>query len=114
MTPCNVLRDNSRPAGATQGRCPQDRVGLRSLGAIVAYFVYTFALTPLFILLANSQAWFHDSRAWIDVNFAQAPLFMFDGAVTGEQWANIGFTAVFWLVIPLAVGLRQVLRSEIT
>jgi len=85
-----------------------------SPGAIVAYFVYTFALTPLFILLANSQAWFHDSRAWIDVNFAQAPLFMFDGAVTGEQWANIGFTAVFWLVIPLAVGLRQVLRSEIT
>jgi ABC-2 type transport system permease protein len=85
-----------------------------SPGAIVAYFVYTFALTPLFILLANSQAWFKDSRAWIDVNFAQAPLFMFDGAVTGEQWANIGFTAVFWLVIPLAVGLRQVLRSEIT
>ena len=85
-----------------------------SPGAIVAYFVYTFALTPLFILLANSQAWFHDSRAWIDVNFAQAPLFMFDGAVTGEQWANIGFTAVFWLVIPFAVGLRQLLRSEIT
>ena len=84
-----------------------------SPGAIVAYFVYTFALTPLFILLANSQAWFHDSRAWIDVNFAQAPLFMFDGAVTGEQWANIGFTAVFWLVIPLAVGLRQVLRTEV-
>jgi hypothetical protein len=39
---------------------------------------------------------------------------MFDGAVTGEQWASIGFTAVFWLVIPLAVGLRQLLRSEIT
>ena len=38
---------------------------------------------------------------------------MFDGAVTGEQWANIGFTGVFWLVIPLAVGLRQVLRTEV-
>jgi ABC-2 type transport system permease protein len=85
-----------------------------SPGAIVGYFVYTFGLTPLFILLANSQAWFHDSRAWIDVNFAQAPLFMFDGALTGEQWANIGVTGIFWLLVPLAAGLRLVLRSEVT
>jgi ABC-2 type transport system permease protein len=84
-----------------------------SPGAIVAYFVYTFALAGLFEVLANSQTWFQDSRPWIDPNFAQAPLFMFDGAVTGEQWANIGFTGVFWLVIPLVVGLRRVLRTEV-
>jgi len=84
-----------------------------SPGAIVAYFLYTFALTPL-ALLANSQPWFQDWRPWIDPNFAQAPLFMFDGAMTGEQWANIGFTGIFWLVAPLAVGIRQVLRSEVT
>jgi hypothetical protein len=39
---------------------------------------------------------------------------MFDGAMTGEQWANIGFTGIFWLVIPLAVGVRHVLRSEVS
>ena len=72
------------------------------------------ALAGLFEVLANSQTWFQDSRPWIDPNFAQAPLFMFDGAVTGEQWANIGFTGVFWLVIHLAVGLRQILRTEVT
>jgi ABC-2 type transport system permease protein len=85
-----------------------------SPGALVAYFIYSFALTGLSELLASSQAWFQDSRPWLDPNFAQAPLITFDGTMTGEQWANIGFTGIFWLVIPLAVGLRQLLRSEVT
>ena len=36
----------------------------------------------------------------------------FAGALTGEQWANIAVTAVVWLVIPPAVGLRFVTRVE--
>ena len=38
---------------------------------------------------------------------------MFDGSLTGEQWAYIGVTGVIWLVIPLAIGLRFVMRSEV-
>jgi ABC-2 type transport system permease protein len=84
-----------------------------SPGAIVAYFVYSLVLPGLAELLAANQKWFADARGWIDVNYAQGQLFMFDGALTGEQWANIGVTAVVWLVLPLLVGLRLLLRSEI-
>ena len=84
-----------------------------SVGAIAAYFVYSFLLPTIFGLLASSVTWFQDLQPWVDVQFAQSPLFLFEGALTGEQWANIGVTAVVWLVIPLAVGLRFVTRVEV-
>ena len=68
-------------------------------------------LTGLLTLLAASQDWFESLRPWVDVNYAQGALF--NGTPTGEEWANIGVTGVFWLVIPLAVGLRYVMRSEV-
>jgi hypothetical protein len=84
-----------------------------SPGAIVAYFVYSFLLPSGFIFLARSQDWFRDLQPWVDVSFAQAPLFMFTGSVTAEQWANIGVTGVIWLLVPLGIGLRLVARSEV-
>jgi ABC-2 type transport system permease protein len=82
-----------------------------SPGAIVAYFVYSFVLTGLLTVLAASQDWFESLRPWVDVNYAQGALF--NGTPTGEEWANIGVTGICWLVIPLAVGLRLVMRSEV-
>jgi ABC-2 type transport system permease protein len=83
-----------------------------SAGAIVAYFVYGFVLSGVTEVLSSAQAWFADLRPWVDFNFAQGALT--DGAsMTGEQWLQLGVTGVFWLVIPLAVGLRMVLRSEV-
>jgi hypothetical protein len=84
-----------------------------SIGAIVAYFVYTFLLPTIFGLLATSQQWFHDLQPWIDIQFAQSGLFVFDKSLTGEQWANIGVTGIVWLVIPLLIGLRLVMRTEV-
>jgi ABC-2 type transport system permease protein len=85
-----------------------------SAGAIVAYFVYNFVLTGLTELLAASQQWFRDIRGWVDFNFAQGPLFDSDGAFpTATEWAHLGVTGLFWLVIPLAVGLIMVMRSEV-
>ena len=84
-----------------------------SAGAIAAYFVYTFLLPTIFGLVAESVTWFRDLQPWIDVQFAQSPLFRFESAVTGEQWANIAVTGVIWLVIPLAVGLGFVTRVEV-
>jgi hypothetical protein len=34
--------------------------------------------------------------------------------MSGEQWLQLGATGLVWLVVPLAVGLRLVLRSEVT
>lgn len=82
-----------------------------SPGAIVGYFVYGFVLPPLSMLLAANQRWFEKAQPWVDFNFAQGNLF--NGSMTGEQWAQLGVTGLFWLAIPLAVGLWTVLRSEV-
>ena len=84
-----------------------------SSGAIAAYFIYSFLLPTVFLVLANAQSWFKDLQPWIDVTFAQGTLFAFDGALTGEQWANIAVTGVIWMVVPLAVGLAFVTRAEV-
>jgi hypothetical protein len=82
-----------------------------SAGAIVAYFVYSFVLPPLTGLLATNQQWFADLQPWVDFNYSQGALF--DGNLTGEQWANLAVSGVVWLVIPLAVGLVLIRRSEV-
>ena len=82
-----------------------------SAGAIVTYFVWSFVLPPLAALLATSQGWFRDLQPWVDFNYAQG--FLFNGGVTAEQWAQVGVTSLVWLVVPLAIGLRMVLRSEV-
>ncbi len=82
-----------------------------SAAAIVAYFVYSFVLTGLTALLALHQQWFADAQPWVDFNFAQGPLF--EGSISSAQWAQLGVSGLLWLVIPLAIGLRVVLRSEV-
>ena len=82
-----------------------------SAGAIVAYFIYNFVLSTLTMLLATSQQWFADLQPWVNFNYSQGALF--DGNLTGEQWANLAVSGVVWLVIPLAVGLVLIRRSEV-
>ncbi|WP_300401082.1 ABC transporter permease subunit [Nocardioides sp.] len=82
-----------------------------SPAAIVAYFVYQFVLSSLTMLLASTQEWFADLQPWVDFNYAQGQLF--DQVPSAEQWANLGVSGLVWLVLPLAVGLRLVLRSEV-
>ncbi len=84
-----------------------------STGAIVAYFVLTFLIPTVFGLLANTQQWFHTLQPWVDIQFAQAGLFVFAHALTGQEWAHIAVTGVTWLLLPLLVGLRLVMRSEV-
>ena len=82
-----------------------------SAGALVAYFIYQFLLPTLALLLAVSQDWFRDLQPWVDFDFAQGPLF--DGALTAQEWTQLGVTGVVWLVMPLIVGLWFVLRAEV-
>jgi ABC-2 type transport system permease protein len=84
-----------------------------STGAIVAYFVLTFLLPTVSGLLAESQHWFHTLQPWVDIQFAQAGLFVFDHTLTGQEWAHIAVTGVTWLVIPMLIGLRLVMRTEV-
>jgi ABC-2 type transport system permease protein len=82
-----------------------------SAGAIVGYFVYGFVLPTLAMVLAASQQWFKDLQPWIDFNYAQSALY--NGSLTGEQWAQLGVTSVLWLVLPLTIGTALLLRSEV-
>ena len=84
-----------------------------STGAIVAYFVLTFLIPTVFGLLANTQQWFHTLQPWVDIQFSQAGLFAFAHALTGQEWAHIAVTGITWLLIPLLIGLRLVMRSEV-
>ena len=82
-----------------------------SAGAIVAYFVYSFVATTLTELLSATQDWFKDLRPWVDFNFAQGGLF--NGEMAGDQWAQLAVSGLIWLILPLAIGLRLVMRSEV-
>jgi ABC-2 type transport system permease protein len=82
-----------------------------SAGAIVAYFIYSFLLPTLSVLLAASQDWFRHLQPWIDFKFAQGALL--DGSVTTQQWEHLGVTGAIWLLVPLSVGLALVVKAEV-
>lgn len=82
-----------------------------SAAAIVGYFVFSLVLPGLFELLSAFQEWFRDLRPWVDFNWAQGALF--EGGLSGEQWAQLGVTSIIWLVVPMVVGVFMVLRSEV-
>ena len=80
--------------------------------AIVGYFVVSFVLPGILALLALVREWFLDLQPWIDWNYTQVELF--DGATnTGKEWAMLGSTTMIWILLPLAVGLGLVMRSEV-
>jgi len=82
-----------------------------SAGAVVGYFVYALLLPTLSGLLAANQDWFRSLQPWVDFNFAQGQLF--GGDMGATQWAHLGTAGALWLVLPLLVGLRLVMRTEV-
>ena len=48
---------------------------------------------------------------WVDFNYAQSRLF--EGVPNAEEWAHLGVASLIWLVVPLALGLWLLLRSEV-
>lgn len=83
-----------------------------SAGAIVGYFVYSFVLGTLTEVLSATQDWFERIQPWIDFNYTQGAL-TDTSSMTAENWLQFGVTGLFWLAIPMAVGIWAVLRSEV-
>jgi ABC-type transport system involved in multi-copper enzyme maturation permease subunit len=81
---------------------------LSSSPAIVSYFVFPTALNVLGTLWTPMG----DVQPWIDLWAAQSPLFTGDH-LGGEQWAQIGTSNLIWVVLPFALGLLRVLRTEV-
>ncbi len=83
-----------------------------SPGAIVGYFVYSFIVPTLSGLLAASQEWYRDIQHWVDFQFNQTGLYD-TTSLSGSGWSHLAVTGAAWLVLPLAVGLWLVSRSEV-
>jgi ABC-2 type transport system permease protein len=83
-----------------------------SAAAIVGYFVISFVMPGILVLLAQVRPWFEDLQPWIDWNKTQ--IVLFDGATnSGKEWAMLVSTTMIWIVIPLIVGLLFLRRSEV-
>ncbi len=75
--------------------------------AIVLFFVLPTAWT----ILGAMVSWLRDAAVWLDLNQTMQPLF--EGSLTGEQWAHLGTSVAVWVVLPLTVGLWRLSRSEV-
>jgi ABC-type transport system involved in multi-copper enzyme maturation permease subunit len=82
-------------------------VFLASAPAIVTYLV----LPSAFTLLAQLWTGLAPVRPWIDLGFSQ--LFLYEPSMTGEQWGQLATGTALWILLPLALGLRRVLRAEV-
>ena len=84
-----------------------------SPGAIVGYFVFSLVLPGIAEALSATQDWFARNAAWLDFNTASARLFEGADGLTAEAWAQVGVTTLAWVLIPLTIGMRFLLRSEV-
>ena len=82
-----------------------------SAGAIVTYFVFSLLLPTLSGVLATNQAGYRDVQPWVDFNYAQGAVF--NGDMSGAQWAHLATAGGIWLLLPLLVGLTLVMRTEV-
>ncbi|GAA3551485.1 ABC transporter permease subunit [Nocardioides daeguensis] len=82
-----------------------------SPAAIVGYFVVNLVLPGLSGALAAAQEWWADNAGWFDINDTR--FLLFDGHLTGQDWAQLGVTSALWIALPLLIGTRLVLRSEV-
>ncbi|MDZ5622971.1 ABC transporter permease [Nocardioides bizhenqiangii] len=82
-----------------------------SPAAIVGYFVVNLVLPGISEALASTQEWWADNAAWFDVNATR--FLLFDSKLTSEEWLQLGVTSSIWILLPLAVGLALVMRSEV-
>ncbi|MBE7323743.1 ABC transporter permease subunit [Nocardioides sp. Y6] len=89
---------------------------LNSAGAIVLFF----ALPVVVNLVASFWSWLAEHGAWIDIAMAQGPLYGYDSltgerlspSLSGEQWAQLGVVSLLWIVLPFAIGMVRVWRTE--
>lgn len=82
---------------------------LNSAAAIVTYFV----VPTVFSIVSEIWGWLNQRAPWVDLGTAQGPLFEESGNLSGEQWAQVGVTALIWVILPFVVGLWRMLRAEV-
>ncbi|WP_300679098.1 ABC transporter permease subunit [Nocardioides sp.] len=85
---------------------------LNTAAAIVVFFAYSYVLPGILAVAANAIGWFEHVDKWINLSNAQAPLYDFS-TMTGSEWAHFVVATLIWVGLPLAIGLRRILRAEV-
>lgn len=75
--------------------------------AVVVFFV----LPTAWSILGSMVSWLQDAAVWLDLNQTMQPLF--EGSLSGAQWAHLGTSVAVWVVAPLAVGIWRLTRAEV-
>jgi ABC-type transport system involved in multi-copper enzyme maturation permease subunit len=86
---------------------------LNTAGAVAVYYVVALLLPlmvfgPLFAIFT----WAQDVIPWIDLGFALMPFSLGEGGGWRDV-AHVAVTSTIWVIIPLTLGLRRVLRAEV-
>ena len=84
---------------------------LNTAVAIVVYFVYVFVLPPIFGIARLFLDWFDKIAPWFDFSTNQNVLMDWD--LSSKDWAHLAVSSIWWLWLPLLVGLWRVVRTEI-
>ena len=82
---------------------------MNSAAAIVTYFVLPLVFGIVFSVVSALE----DVGPWIELGTAQTPLFEFDQALTGSEWAQLGVASVIWIALPLIAGVIRLMRAEV-
>lgn len=82
---------------------------LNTPAAVVAFFVVPTVSSLVFTTVPALA----DLAPWLDLQTAQSPLVNGDFSLTGEQLAQVGVTALVWVVLPFVAGWSRVMRAEV-
>jgi hypothetical protein len=75
--------------------------------AVVVFFV----LPTAWSIVASMVSWVGDAAVWLELNRTMQPLF--EGSLTGAQWAHLATSVGVWVIAPLAVGIARLTRAEV-
>jgi ABC-type transport system involved in multi-copper enzyme maturation permease subunit len=80
---------------------------LNSAAAIVLNYILPLISGIVFNVIPALES----AKYWIDAGTAQQPLS--DHTANAHEWAQVAVTSLWWVWIPLVVGVVRVLRTEI-
>jgi ABC-2 type transport system permease protein len=84
--------------------------GMALLSTAVA-IVFFYVVPNLSNLLFSAVSGLTGVAPWLDLDKAQAALYLHE--VTAEQWAQYLTASLIWVVLPGAIGVVRVLRTEV-
>ena len=81
---------------------------MNTAAAIVLYFVLPIVWNILFSLVD----WLADIAPWVDLGTATQPIT--EGrTLEAQDWAHVAVASTIWVLLPLAIGLVRLMRSEV-